>query len=200
MISIEKEFPMRQAWKMICLLSLLALFTGCANVAMIPVQTMKPMTEFPYDGVVLDIAPATAEDTREQTNDLEIYVAKAIGDIEQIPEVRLAHPEVETGNALLVKVAVKGIRKVSGTARFFLGAFAGSASMNTEVTFIDGPTDELLGIYEITGKSGSSGMSGGTDDAVVQTADGIVDIICESFGVKPPKDRSKESVGYEDEF
>ncbi len=191
---------MRHALKLICLLPLLLLLASCASVNTIPVMTMEPIGGFPYESIVLDVVPATAENTREQTTDLEIRVAEELRDVEQIPEVRLAHPDVEPGNALVVKVSIKGIRKVSGVSRFFLGAFAGKASMNTEVTFVDGPTEKTLGIYEITGKSGGSGVSGGTDEAVVQTADGIVDIICETYGIKPPKDRSDSESAATDEF
>jgi hypothetical protein len=112
--------------------------------------------------------------------------------------VRLAKPGESNEGALVVDISVEGIRKVSGTSRFFLGMFAGKAHMITDVTFLDGGTGKKLGQYQIKGESGGSGMSGGTDDAVKKTADGIAAIICEAYGVKIPK-KARENV-HEDEF
>ncbi len=191
---------MRHSMKLICLLPVLALLASCASFSTIPVLNMEHRSDFPYERIVLDVNPATAEDVMEQTTDLQIRVVEELDEIAQIPEVRLAHPDVAPGNALVVQVSIQRMRKVSGVARFFFGAFAGKASMTTGVTFVDANTNETLGIYEITGKSGGSGMSGGTDDAVVQAAEGIVGIICETFGIIPPKDHSKPKDEDDSEF
>jgi len=179
-------------------LVVLVLLVGCATVNTIPVHSLEPLGMFPFSAIVLDVDQNVAEDAQQQAFDLQIRVVEELNRTAAIPEVRLSHPDVSDDGALLVRVSVEGMRKVSGAARFFLGSFAGKASMTTEVTFLDGSSGEMLGIYQITGKSGGSGMSGGTDDAVVQTADGIVAIICETYGFTPPKPERSSAV--EEEF
>ena len=71
---------------------------------------------------------------------------------------------------------------MSAGARFMLGAFAGKATMTTDVDFIDAASGKTLGSYSIKGKSGGTGVSGGTSDAVKKAAEGIAQVISENFG------------------
>jgi hypothetical protein len=53
--------------------------------------------------------------------------------------------------------------------------------MQTDIEFIDAETQESIGSYTITGESGGLGTSGGTGDAIKQTADAIVEIIKNNY-------------------
>ncbi|MCK4371914.1 MAG: hypothetical protein KAW61_02155, partial [candidate division Zixibacteria bacterium] len=81
---------------------------------------------------------------------------------------------------LQVNAEVTKVKKVGGTERFMLGAFAGKASMTATVVFLEPASLDTLGSYTVTGKSGGTGMSGGTKSAVGKTAQAIVQLISDN--------------------
>jgi hypothetical protein len=49
--------------------------------------------------------------------------------------------------------------------------------MTTEIAIVDASTGKTLGSYTVTGESGGSGLSGGTSDAVVKTAEAVAALL-----------------------
>jgi len=77
---------------------------------------------------------------------------------------------------LQIHATITNVRKVSSSSRFWGGAFAGKARVTVTVELLDAQGARLAS-YDIEGTSGSTGMSGGTDDAVASAANGIVDLL-----------------------
>jgi hypothetical protein len=73
-------------------------------------------------------------------------------------------------DALLVTVTITRLRHVSSAGRFWGGALAGRASLTAEVRIARNADGKELGLYTVTGESGRSGFSGGTEDAVNKAA------------------------------
>ncbi|MEN8005701.1 MAG: DUF4410 domain-containing protein, partial [Candidatus Krumholzibacteriota bacterium] len=165
-------------------LPLLLVFGGCtAGFNTMPIQELEPSPTIPYWAIRVDVNPALAEDATQELTDLEIQLMEGIKELGAVKKVVLEHPGTETENSLLIRVTVSNLRKVSGTSRFFLGSFAGKAKMTALVDFIDGNDGTELGKYKIVGSSGGSGFSGGTEDAVTQTAEAIITILAENYSI-----------------
>ena len=120
------------------------------------------------------------EATGEITN-LEERVIKKLKEKNLFQNIQLGEVTDSSGGTLQAKATISEIKKVSDTQRFFGGAFAGKASMMIELTFIDIAAGKTIGTYTITGKSGGTGMSGGTRDAIYKTGDEIVALIVNNY-------------------
>ena len=121
--------------------------------------------------------PAIAEDISNEISDLEERVLKKLNKLGLFADTRLGRCPDTCANAVGVEAVIPGIKKVGGAARFFLGAFAGSAKMTANITFIEVATGAVIGTYEVVGDSGSSGASGDTNSVVRGAADEIVKLI-----------------------
>jgi|GEM_PF-5877427 len=156
------------------------LLAGCGGSQLTALHPFEqPLNH--YQNVCFSGEPMVAEDITEQLSDLEAEVIKQLNKLAMFETIMLGTCSDSCVNTINVHAAITHIRKVSGAGRFFGGAFAGKASMTAEVTFSDAATDNILGVYTITGKSGGTGYSGGTESAVSRTAESIVKIIEENY-------------------
>lgn len=175
---MKRSHPMSAA----VLLLILAALAGCtAKTEMVPIEPLTADLS-PYTKVVITTETMVTEDVSQEITDLEQLTLKKLQELGVFEDIRLGDTEVPAEGTLKVNIVIAKIKKVSGGARFMLGAFAGRASMTTDVFFIDAMSGKELGSYTVTGQSGGTGYSGGTSDAVKKTAEGIAKIISENYG------------------
>lgn len=163
------------------LLIVLAICAGCtAQSKMVAIDPLDTDLS-PYVLVVLSVQPGVAEDVEKEISNLEYYTAKEINKLEIFEKVELSDLPGSSEGTLFIRIVISQIKKVSDGERFWGGAFAGRASMTTEISFIDAASRKTLGSYTVTGESGGMGVSGGTGEAVRETAKGIADVISKNF-------------------
>jgi hypothetical protein len=150
--------------------------SGCAGSSMLVRQSLKKDLT-PYRILNFAVDSKLAEDVSEEQSNLEAEVAARVKKLNFFSSVELGEPKDSSMDRLFVKATISDIRKVSGTARFLAGAFAGQASLTTDVLFIDLVAKDTLGSFQVKGQSGGTGLSGGTGDAVKKCAQGLVDLI-----------------------
>jgi hypothetical protein len=166
------------------LLLTLAVIGGCtASSKLAPVEPLEaPLSH--YSSVIVSVESFVKEDLDREINDLEHLTVKEINKLNIFQDVSLGDGAEKSENTLLVKVSIMYVDKVSGSERFWLGVFAGQASIKADILFIDAQTGEKLGSYIVTGQSGGVDWSGGTSDAVRETAEGIASVISEYIAGK----------------
>ncbi len=131
-----------------------------------------------YKTLVLKVESSVTENIDKELNDLRGLTVSQIMSLNAFKNVQLAGSTDNYGEGtLLVRMVIADINKVSASERFWLGAFAGQASMQIDVTLVDAASKKLLGSYAAKGSSGGTGYSGGTADAVEQTVTAVVEII-----------------------
>jgi hypothetical protein len=172
---------MRQAAVLfVALFSLSIFLSGCASSQM---QVRQPFeTKLgSYSNFMFYTESAVADDVTEEITWLETEVISRVNELNLFSKTELGKGTGSPSGTLLVKAVIKEINKVSGVERFFLGAFAGNAALVTEITFSDGNTGKTLGVFDLSGESGTSGVSGGTDAAIIEVAQGIADLISQNY-------------------
>lgn len=162
---------------------------GCtATFQTTPIQPLEPAGDLHIH--IANVESNVSEDISQEISDLEIELAERFRALDDVSQVSLGGTPGEHEGAVLVKVSISEIRKVSGARRFFLGEMAGRASMTADVEFIDGDSGIVLGRYEVVGKSGNTEFSGLTGDAVEKTAEAILAVMAEGYAWMPHgKDR-----------
>lgn len=79
---------------------------------------------------------------------------------------------------LLVTCKILKIRRVKREDRVMMGALAGVASVEVQVTVTDTQSQEVLGESTVTGKSsGGTVFAGTTEQAIEKAAEGIADFV-----------------------
>ncbi|MEJ2637199.1 MAG: DUF4410 domain-containing protein [Calditrichia bacterium] len=156
------------------------ILSSCAGNQMVTQhQLEKNLDAYP----VLNFAVETSmnENIVNEMAVLRAKVHKKLQDLNLFQNIEFVDKPEPAEGKLLVKATITEIRKVIGAKRFFLGALAGKAAITVDVVFIDIATEEVLGSYTVTGKSGGSGLSGGTEDAIKKTAEAIVELISSNY-------------------
>lgn len=153
---------------------------GCASSVLLirkPLETKLNQ----YSNFIFSAETSVAEDVNEEITDLEVTVINRVKGLNLFKSTELGDGKNAKEGSLIIKAVITDINKVSGTARFFLGAFAGKASMTIDVSFIDAKTGNSIGEFNITGKSGGTGYAGGTSEAIEMTADKIAEVISQNY-------------------
>jgi hypothetical protein len=157
---------------------------GCASsnfVALEPIE--QPINS--YTTVYLSSESDVAEDISDELFKFDEIAAKKLTKANLFKQVTIGTCDSNCERTLNVKMTVTFIKKVSGTARFFLGAFAGEASLEANATITDAATKKVLGTYELRGTSGKSGMSGDTKSALQHAATALVKMLEEKLKGQP---------------
>ncbi len=160
---------------------LFALFLGgCASSE---VLVKKPVeTKFnQFSNFVLAVESNVTEEVADEITALEVNVMNRVRGLNLFQTTKLGIDENLPEGTLIVKATITDINKVSGTARFFLGAFAGQASMTINMQFIDGATNNVIGEIDVTGKSGGTGYAGGTNEAIDKAAEAVADVVTQNY-------------------
>lgn len=164
------------------ILIIILLIAGCtASSRMVSVKDLDTDLNI-YSSIVISVESYVAEDVTKEITDLEMLVAEKVNEIGLFQNIILADTTDAPENTLLVRLAITQIKKVSSGKRFMLGAFAGRATMTTDILFLDLASGKKLGSYLVTGESGGTGISGDTSDAVKKAAEGVTELISQNFG------------------
>lgn len=155
-----------------CTLLALASCAGTTQIEREPVTAALTR----YQAIALTVDETVDEDVTEEMKELQERVVAAVESLHSFTKVTAADAATAPQPCLRVEATIKKVRKVSDSARFWSGAFAGKASLTAEVRFLD-EAGTSLGCYEITGTSGSTGFSGGTGDAVANVAKDVASLI-----------------------
>lgn len=157
-----------------CLFSIA--LVGCAGTNLTAILPLEQSLS-PYKTLYFSAEPMTTENIDNEIIDLEQRVVSDLNDKVASEWALIGTCTDSCENAILVKAMITDIRKVSSSARFFGGVFAGKASMTADVVFVDAVRKDTVAVYTVTGKSGGTGVSGGTESAVYHTAKAIVELI-----------------------
>jgi hypothetical protein len=170
----------RHILRFLLLVALGLLLTGCGGTQL---SAFQPFSQHlnQYKDFYLSVEGAVTEDFAEEATVLEERVRDKVDKLQLFRKAHYGQCTDSCEAALNVKAVITEVNKVSGSSRFWLGMFAGDAKLVTEVTFNEAATGEVVGVYEITRTSGSSGFSGDTGSVVRNTADEIVKLIKENF-------------------
>ena len=134
-----------------------------------------------YSIFIFSAESSVAEDVKEEIIVLEKAVMDRVKDLNLFNSTVFGYGKNANEESLIVRAVITEINKVSGLSRLLIGAFAGSASMTIDVSFIDAKTGNSIAEFNITGESGSTGYSGGTSEAIEMTAEKIAEVISENF-------------------
>lgn len=166
------------------------LLSGCASSTLVPIKTMD--TEIrPYRSVRISVESKVAQDVSKEVSQLQGEIVSRIREMKRFDEVTLAQ-DTTSAEGLLVRTSVIGIRRVGGGARLLLGAFAGKASISTDVQFVDAASGTVMGSYSINEKTGSSGIAGTTGDCVEKAAKAIAKLTAERFSAPTATTANKQ--------
>jgi hypothetical protein len=167
-------------FRLFLLAVIISILAGCAGSQLV---TKKPIEGKlgSFSTLYFMAEPDVAEDVSKEITQLEERVISKLKKKGLFKDVQLGDVADSSAGTLQIKATISEIKKVSGTQRFFGGAFAGKAYMLVEVAFIDVAAGKTIGSYSIKGKSGGTGMSGGTGEAIWKTGDAIVDLISNNY-------------------
>jgi hypothetical protein len=136
----------------IALLAFAVLVTGCGGKEVKSEATAAPSMDTPlakpYRMIVVEEFETTAEITKDYPNAARECQAHTVWSLQE----KKFYQAVESGRAaatrrdgtLLVKAKVTDMRIVSGAARIWGGAFAGSSFMEIDLTLIDAATNATV--------------------------------------------------------
>ena len=164
-------------------LPLVLVLGGCVapTAHMTPIQPLEPAASIPFLAIFINVESSTPEDIYEEVADVAFRLTERIRDLNAVPQVIQAERSEVGKDELLIRLTISDMRKVGGVKRFFLGIFAGKASMTSTAEFIDGNTQERIGSYEIIGDT--PGNQGTTGTAILLTVEAIVDILKETYSI-----------------
>ncbi|UCG86268.1 MAG: DUF4410 domain-containing protein [Gemmatimonadota bacterium] len=166
------------------LLPLLMMSGGCtATFQTTPIQPLQRAGDLHIH--IASVESNVPEDISREISDLEVELVDRFRALDAVSQVSLGGVPGEHEDAVLVRVSISGIRKIGGARRFFLGEWAGRASMTADVEFIDGDSGIVLGRYEVVGRSGNTKYLGVTGDAVAKTAEAILAVMAEGYTWMP---------------
>jgi hypothetical protein len=157
---------------------------GCAATSLVAVEPI----EVPINGyttVYLSSDSDVAEDISEELFSFDEIAAKKLNKSKLFKQVIIGTCDSSCERVLNIKMTVTHIKKVSGTARFFLGMFAGEASLEARTTITDAATKQVLGTYDLGGTSGKTGYSGDTKSALQHAANALVNLLKEKIKDQP---------------
>lgn len=162
------------------MLAVIITITACGGSQMTTIRPFEHKLNS-YTALYFSAEPNVTENIDQEMADLEEQIIKKVNDSAFFILTRLGKCEDDCDKALNVMAVITDIHKVSSSGRFFGGAFAGKARLAAEVYFTDGKTGDTLGVYSVSGKSGGTGMAGGTETAVRRTGEEIFKLISENY-------------------
>jgi hypothetical protein len=130
-----------------------------------------------FSSLLIETESGVEEDIAGELSDLEIRLVTGLSHVAGFGRADVAGPTPAPADALLVRVSVTEIRRVSKTQRLLKGAFAGRALIAADVDLVDAPTETPLTSFRLVAESGGSGLAGGTEEAVEQAVLGVAEII-----------------------
>jgi hypothetical protein len=161
------------------LLSLLLALGGCAvPVAHVtPIHPLQSAASIPYHAILINVESSAPADLSKDVVDIASQLTEQVRELNAVPQVLRGDRTVVAENQLLIHLTVSKLRKVGWVKQFFLGVFAGKASMTSTVQFVDGNTQSPIGSYELFADGP------GTGNAVGLTLEAVVNLLKENYGL-----------------
>lgn len=153
-----------------------AAMMGCGGSAITALHPMERAIA-PNSTVYFSARTAIAEDVKEEMVELEAEVSSKLLKAAVFKTVYLGECTDSCENTLNIQGVITDIHKVSSSQRFWGGAFAGKARLNVDLIICDAVSGDTLGVYEVEGKSGGTGLAGGTGTALDRTAKEIAELL-----------------------
>jgi hypothetical protein len=126
-----------------------------------------------YSRLAVDVVSAVEDDVEEESVRLRDRIVEEVQKAGRFTDVQPSTTGSAPQGSLRLIATITDIRKVNAGQRFFGGVFAGRARVILRVQLVEMANGAILHEQEVTGESGGSGMSGGTNDALTQAARAI---------------------------
>jgi len=161
------------------LLPLLLALGGCAVPAadITPIQPLESAASIDYRVIYINVESSAPSDLTKDVAEIAFQLSERIRELNAVPQVIQSDHSQVADNELLIRLTISNLRKVGWVKQFFLGVFAGKASMSSTAEFVDGNTNELIGSYELRGEGP------GTGNAIWLTIEAVVDLLKENYGI-----------------
>jgi hypothetical protein len=152
----------------------LASAAGCAARGTVATPGPSNVNLSSYSRVAVNVVSGDQEDVAAEAARLEGQIVEEVRKTRRFGAVEtLATDASATPGTLRLTATITEIRKVSGGKRFFAGAFAGRAKVTLKVQLVEAPGGTVIEEQTVSGESGGTGLSGGTNDALSQAAKAI---------------------------
>lgn len=155
--------------------ALLAVPIGCASGG--SVEVLMPVTGDLREYGTVELNACSAEESAEKFKPrLEAAVLQALRARKLFRAYRQAGDEGTS--RLLLNLRIVAMHEVDRTARVMVGALAGRASLEVDVTLVEVSSARDLGVLKVRGhSSGGTVFAGTTEDAIRIVADRIADFL-----------------------
>ncbi|UCG61057.1 MAG: DUF4410 domain-containing protein [Candidatus Zixiibacteriota bacterium] len=150
---------------------------GCAGGSSITALHPMERAIAPNSTLYFSAQSVIAEDVQAEMVKLEAEVSSKLLEAAVFKAVYLGACTDSCENTLNIHGVITDIHKVTGEQRFFAGAFAGKARLNVDLIICDAVSGDTLGVYEVEGKSGGTGLAGGTGTAIDRAATQIAELL-----------------------
>ena len=147
---------------------------GCAARGGVITQSPSNVNVGTYSRVAVNVVSGVQEDVTAESARLEGQIVEELRKTRRFGEVGTlaADGNASPPGTLRLTATITEIRKVSGGKRFFAGAFAGRAKVTLKVQLVEAG-GSVIEEQVVSGQSGGTGLSGGTNDALSQAAKAI---------------------------
>jgi hypothetical protein len=135
-----------------------------------PVSTSTPV---PLDFVLVETSTSldNLETEKQLLNDM---IITGLRETQVFGSVSGDKADAGSGGGIKVYADIKEIKKVSRSARVWVGALAGRARILVQVTVSDLNSGNQIQTFEVEGISGGSARAGTTDEAIQRAAQRVV--------------------------
>jgi hypothetical protein len=153
----------------------LASAAGCAARGTVATPGPTSVNLSTYSRVAVNVVSGVQEDVAAEAARLEGQIVEEVRKTRRFGTVETLASDASAPapGTLRLTATITEIRKVSGGKRFFAGAFAGRAKVTVKVQLVEAPGGTVIEEQTVSGESGGTGLSGGTNDALSQAAKAI---------------------------
>jgi len=160
----------------ICLFAgfLLITLAGCASSGVVknasPISTGMPVS---LDFILVETSSSVVDSEAERSL-LNDQIVTGLRETQLFDNVSGNSADTGSGNGMKVSLDIKKIKKVSDTARIWVGALAGRSRILVQVTVTDSKSGNQIEAFSAEGESGGTAKSGTTDQAIQRAAEQVV--------------------------
>ena len=162
-------------------LTSLTISMGCAARSTTVPNIILETNLSQYPVCVFSVESQVTEDMDKELNELKSKILYGISELNVFRSIQFSRACEKPEGCLHVRVTISEIKKVSGSKRFSLGSLAGRAKIKADVTLMNTATQETIGAYTVTGESGNTDWSGGTNEAIGKISEAIIAVIQQNY-------------------
>jgi hypothetical protein len=161
--------------RFVVVLCVLASAAGCAARGTVATPGPSNVNLGTYSRIAVNVVSGVQEEVASEAARLEGQIVEELRKTRRFGAVETLASDAggATPGTLRLTATITEIRKVSGGKRFFAGAFAGRARVTLKVQLVEAPGGTVVEEQTVSGESGGTGLSGGTNDALSQAAKAI---------------------------